>query len=141
MAAPALKPCPVCMGTGGFLGRGFAACVCGMVVRRHTRAKAAADWNRLSDLAAARTRAAVREALEETGRSEQRLRDLLHVLRMFADDLERHLPAPSDRLPSSTPPQAQRAAHGGTDERKAEAADLPRVQRAGQAIRGDENDG
>lgn len=65
MAAPALKPCPVCRGTGRFLGRGFAACVCGMLVERTSRTKAAADWNRLSDIAEARTRAAVREALEE----------------------------------------------------------------------------
>lgn len=93
----------------------------------------------LCDADAAICRAVLTNVL--TGRSEQRLRDLLHVLRRFTDDLERHLPAPSDRLPSSTPPPAQRAAHGGTDDRKAEAADLPRVQRAGQAIRGDENDG
>lgn len=49
--------------------------------------------------------------------------------------------APSDRLPSSTPPPAQRAAHGGPDTKGLELPDLSEVQRAGQAIRGDESDG
>ena len=48
----------------------------------------------LCDADAAICRAALTNVL--TGRSEQRLRDLLHVLRMFGDDLERHLPAPSE---------------------------------------------
>lgn len=105
------------------------------MIRKRAKPQRIADLrDDLCDADAALCRAALTNVL--TGRQEQRLRDLLHVLRIFTDDLERHIP--SDRLPSSpTPPPAQRAAHGGTDDRKADAVrDSRGSQRAGQAIRG-----
>ena len=66
MAAPALKPCPVCRCAGKFIQEGpMIRCTCGMFVLRSGLEVAAAEWNRLADLAEARTNAAVRAALEE----------------------------------------------------------------------------
>lgn len=73
MAAPALKPCPVCATSLAVFGKDGSNnglydmdCLdCGFSVSGSNESEVAADWNRLSDIAAARTRAAVREALGE----------------------------------------------------------------------------
>ena len=83
MAAPALKPCPVCRGTDNLVLatlHGSAYCeACGMETEAYTPELAAADWNHLSDIAEARTRAAVRAALGEVKREAEEHPAMCHL--------------------------------------------------------------